>query len=388
MLNECQRIWDYYVSIVKKDINMYNARRIRLRLPVLSEIHAKDVVNTAIDLIRNEPNVPNIPGPCIIIGDIQGNILDIIRYLKIFRQKKNTSMLFLGNLIGHGSFSYEIILLVMVLKNLFPNRVYFVRGSNEFESMARKTNLESSIQTLYGSTNCYNLLLEAFSYFPLCAVVAGRCYCVHGGIGPQVATIQSVNSIRRPIVHEDELVMELVYSSPIDTIPLFMPSLSENGYLFGETAFQAFRKSNGIQTMVRSHSYVPEGISETFNGDLITIYSASPEKTDHKLVGILLVNEDSIDNLTFPSCLPLLRHDITFVDVNTDSEWRSPHLGISRLPKLSGSGSFILSKTRGQGMLSLAGTHRGSLHAANSLQLLVPKKRDVKFTTSNAVLEL
>lgn len=66
-------------------------------------------------------------------------------------------------------------------------------------------------QTKYGSANVWKYCCQVFDYLTLAAIVDGRILCVHGGLSPDIRTLDQIRTIHRcqEVPHEGPFCGEL-----------------------------------------------------------------------------------------------------------------------------------------------------------------------------------
>ena len=109
---------------------------------------------------------------------------------------------------------------------------------------------------------------------PLAALVDGTVLCVHGGLSPDVRTIDQMRMIDRKmeIPHEGAFC-DLMWSDPED-IDGWGLSPRGAGYLFGGDVVHQFNSKNSIELIARAHQLVMEGYKHMFSDTLVTVWSA------------------------------------------------------------------------------------------------------------------
>lgn len=187
-----------------------------------------------------------------------------------------TRYLFLGDLVDRGEFSTEVLMIVFLLKISFPDDVYIIRGNHEFESMCATGGFQDEINSVFGTIEILKPVYSAFSYIPLAATINTTVLCVHGGIGPTIATLDRIAKVKRPILEcIHKTCQALTWSDPDDQIENFAESNRGIGFLFGINAFADFIHKSKLDLVVRGHECVMGGYMEHFEGKLITVFSAS-----------------------------------------------------------------------------------------------------------------
>ena len=63
---------------------------------------------------------------------------------------------------------------------------------------------------------------RVFEYLPLAAIVTGKIFCVHSGIGSTLRTIEEIRQIKRPLeinydgsTKEQKILLDLLWSDPV-----------------------------------------------------------------------------------------------------------------------------------------------------------------------------
>lgn len=247
-------------------------------------ITPSEIINLC-KLARNtfskEPSLLDLEGGLVIVGDLHGNIDDLIRIFERLRYPPATRYLFLGDYVDRGIYGTEVMLLLFALKVKFPDCVYLIRGNHECAALTSVYGFENEVLQKYNS-DVYDAFIQTFYTLPLCAVVGERIFCVHGGISPELGNVDVLKNIPRPKeIPLTGLISDLVWSDPEYSVDTFEPSHRGCGYLFGAEALKEFLDKNEFDLLVRSHEMCKDGIAWPYAPDdsaadrCITIFSNS-----------------------------------------------------------------------------------------------------------------
>ena len=152
-------------------------------------------------ILGDEPNVIRIKEPVIIVGDIHGQFYDLIHmFEKVVDQRAlpKTNMLFLGDYVDRGNYSIEVCIFLFSLKICFPKEVTMLRGNHESVAMTEHFTFREEVLRKYDNDeSVYDAFIECFESLPIAADVNGDYLCMHGGISPELNTIEDINKIDR-----------------------------------------------------------------------------------------------------------------------------------------------------------------------------------------------
>lgn len=144
-------------------------------------------------------------------------------------------------------------------------------------------------QQKYGNANVWKACCLVFDFLSLAAVrsvvrlllssqiIDGSLLCVHGGLSPEVRTLDQVRVIARAqeIPHEGAFC-DILWSDPDDGCESWAVSPRGAGWLFGAAITREFNHVNGISLIARAHQLVQEGFKYMFSPEdsLVTVWSA------------------------------------------------------------------------------------------------------------------
>ena len=127
-----------------------------------------------------------------------------------------TNMLFLGDYVDRGSYSFEVIIFLYALKINFPNEITLLRGNHESVAMTEHfTFREEVLRKFKSDESVFDSFIESFECMPLVADVNGDYLCMHGGISPELNSVDDINKIDRfiePPLHG--FLCDLLWSDP------------------------------------------------------------------------------------------------------------------------------------------------------------------------------
>ncbi|ODQ77571.1 hypothetical protein BABINDRAFT_163307 [Babjeviella inositovora NRRL Y-12698] len=245
------------------------------RKELLPEVTVQALCAKLKELLIRESNVVYILTPVTVVGDIHGQFYDLIEIFRIGGYAPDTNYLFLGDYVDRGMFSVETITLLICLKIRYPERINLVRGNHESRQVTQNYGFYSECLKKYGSTKTWSYFTDVFDYLTLSVVIDDAIFCVHGGLSPNVHTIDQIKVIDRfkEIPHEG-IMADLVWSDPDDERPDFSLSPRGAGYTFGVDVVKKFLAINGCDRILRAHQLCNEGFQNYFKGLVTTVWSA------------------------------------------------------------------------------------------------------------------
>ena len=100
----------------------------------------------------------------------------------------------------------------------------------------------------------------------LAAVIDGSVLCVHGGLSPDIRTLDQVRLFDRQIeIPQEGPFADLMWSDPEESLAeLWAVSPRGAGYLFGATVTSEFNRVNGLELICRAHQLAMEGFKYNF----------------------------------------------------------------------------------------------------------------------------
>ncbi|XDG03510.1 hypothetical protein ABKA04_003125 [Annulohypoxylon sp. FPYF3050] len=187
----------------------------------------------------------------------------------------DTRFVFLGDFVDRGYFSLETFTLLMCLKAKYPDRIVLVRGNHESRQITQVYGFYEECQQKYGNASVWKSCCQVFDFLVLAAIVDGEILCVHGGLSPEIRTIDQIRVVARAqeIPHEGAFC-DLVWSDP-EEVETWAISPRGAGWLFGDKVATEFNHVNGLKLIARAHQLVNEGYKYHFpQNSVVTVWSA------------------------------------------------------------------------------------------------------------------
>jgi len=256
----------------------------------LSWEQAEQLVKDAIQVIESEGTLEHVEVPAgghvNVVGDVHGQFFDL---LEIFEQNGLPSaenpFVFNGDFVDRGSFSVEVLLLLLAWKVTCPSFMRLARGNHEAHDMNLPYGFTGEVLTKYGP-EAYQKFQEVFDKLPLAHVINRDVLVVHGGLPREAGVgLNDIESLDRFSQEgRSKVFTDLLWADPRNTT-----APSERGgdiVTFGPDVTRRFLEENGLSLLIRSHEVKEEGFEWQHNQQCLTVFSA-PKYCD------------SYDNLAF-----------------------------------------------------------------------------------------
>lgn len=109
----------------------------------------------------------------------------------------SSNYLFLGDYVDRGKQSIETISLLLAYKIKYPENFFLLRGNHESASINRIYGFYDECKRRY-SIKLWKTFTDCFNCLPVAALVDDRILCMHGGLSPDLTTLDQIKSIVRP----------------------------------------------------------------------------------------------------------------------------------------------------------------------------------------------
>lgn len=226
------------------------------------------------EIFLSQPSLLELSPPVKVVGDVHGQYGDLIRVFTKCGFPPLTNYLFLGDYVDRGKQSLETILLLLCYKIKYPENFFLLRGNHESANVTRVYGFYDECKRRC-SIKIWKLFIDTFNTLPIAAIVAGKIFCVHGGLSPVLNSMDEIRTIARPTdVPDYGLLNDLLWSDPADTQNEWEDNERGVSYVFSRTAINKFLQKFGFDLVCRAHMVVEDGYEFFNDRTLVTVFSA------------------------------------------------------------------------------------------------------------------
>lgn len=226
------------------------------------------------EVLLSQPALIELSAPVKIVGDVHGQYTDLIRLFEMCGFPPSANFLFLGDYVDRGKQSLETILLLFCYKLKFPENFFLLRGNHECANVTRVYGFYDECKRRC-NIKVWKTFVDTFNCLPIAAIVAGKIFCVHGGLSPSLTHMDDIRQIARPTdVPDYGLLNDLLWSDPADIETDWEANERGVSYCFGKKVIMEFLQRHDFDLVCRAHMVVEDGY-EFFNDRiLVTVFSA------------------------------------------------------------------------------------------------------------------
>lgn len=226
------------------------------------------------EVFLTQPALLELAPPVKIVGDVHGQYTDLIRMFEMCGFPPESNFLFLGDYVDRGKQSLETILLLLCYKLKYPENFFLLRGNHECANVTRVYGFYDECKRRC-NIKVWKGFIDTFNCIPIAAIVAGKIFCVHGGLSPSLSHMDDIRQIARPTdVPDYGLLNDLLWSDPADMDNDWESNERGVSYCFGKKVIMEFLQRHDFDLVCRAHMVVEDGY-EFFNDRiLVTVFSA------------------------------------------------------------------------------------------------------------------
>ncbi|KAJ7588287.1 serine/threonine protein phosphatase 2B catalytic subunit 2 [Mycena floridula] len=295
----------------------------------LSEEQALWILEKGTEMLKKEPNVLSVDAPITVCGDIHGQYFELMKLFKISDNPADTRYLFLGDYVDRGYFSIECILYLWALKIWYPDTLFLLRGNHECRHL-RDFSFKLECKHKY-SERIYEATMDSFCALPLAAVMNKQFLCIHGGLSPELNTLDDIRNLdrfREPPTQG--LMCDVLWADPVED---FGTEKMLDSFLFNHVCrcshFFMFFTDN-LLSIIRAHEAQDAGYrmyrktKSTDFPSVMTIFSEPNYLDVYNNKVAVLKYESNVMNIRQFNCTPHPYWLPNFTDVFT---WSLPFVG-------------------------------------------------------------
>ena len=212
--------------------------------------------------------------PLVIVGDIHGQFESLLAFFDKCGYPPDTNYLFLGDYVDRGKYSLETICLLMSYKCLYPENIFLLRGNHECGSISKIYGFYDECKRRY-NIKLWKTFCDVFDCLPISAIVGDTVLCMHGGLSPELHSLDQIRAIERPMdIPECGLICDLLWSDPDEDITGWGENDRGVSFTFGGDVVTEFLEKMGVSLICRAHQVIEDGYAFFQRRKMVTLFSA------------------------------------------------------------------------------------------------------------------
>ena len=272
----------------KKEINIIISKNI------LTQEEIKFLCTKSLDIFMEEPVLLEVSAPVNICGDTHGQFNDLLRLFEFGGRPPETNYLFLGDYVDRGKNSVETMCLLLAYKIKYPKNVFLLRGNHESELINHVYGFYDECRRRY-NIKTYKLFSDCFNWLPISAIVDDKILCMHGGLSPELVSLDRIRKIVRPTEVPDKgILCDLLWSDPDKNVDGWGNNERGVSVTFNEGIVNKIVEDLDIDLVCRAHQVVERGFEFFADKKLVTVFSAPNYCNQFDNAGAMMLVDENL----------------------------------------------------------------------------------------------
>jgi len=260
----------------------------------LAEHEIRGLCLKAREIFMSQPILLELEAPIKICGDIHGQYYDLLRLFEYGGFPPEANYLFLGDYVDRGKQSLETICLLLAYKIKYPENFFLLRGNHECASINRIYGFYDECKRRY-NVKLWKTFTECFNCLPIAAIIDEKIFCMHGGLSPDLKTMEQIKRVVRPTdVPDTGLLCDLLWSDPDKDIQGWGENDRGVSFTFGSDVVTNFLKRHDLDLICRAHQVVEDGYEFFAKRQLVTLFSAPNYCGEFDNAGAMMSVDDTL----------------------------------------------------------------------------------------------
>eukprot|EP00956_Cyclotella_meneghiniana_P015360 scaffold23417_cov78-Cyclotella_meneghiniana.AAC.7 len=260
----------------------------------LSEAEVKMLCLRSRDLLISQPMLLELEAPIKVCGDVHGQYYDLLRLFEYGGFPPEANYIFLGDYVDRGKQSLETICLLLAYKIKYPENFFILRGNHECASINRIYGFYDECKRRFG-IKLWKTFTDCFNCLPCAAVIDEKIFCTHGGLSPELTSLDQVKRVVRPTdVPDTGLLCDLLWSDPDKDIDGWGENDRGVSFTFGEDIVAQFLNRHDLDLICRAHQVVEDGYEFFARRQLVTLFSAPNYCGEFDNAGAMMSVDDTL----------------------------------------------------------------------------------------------
>lgn len=245
-------------------------------------------------IFMEQPVFIELDSPINICGDTHGQFYDLLRLFDYGGEPPKANYLFLGDYVDRGKNSIETISLLFAYKIRYKENFFLLRGNHESENINKIYGFFDECKRRY-SVKLWKLFSDCFNSLPIAALINDKIICMHGGLSPDLTTLEQLKKIVRPTEIPDAgLLCDLLWSDPDKLTSGWGENERGVSVTFSPQIVEEFLEKHDLDLVCRAHQVVENGYEFFANRQLVTLFSAPNYCGEFDNAGALMTIDETL----------------------------------------------------------------------------------------------
>ena len=260
----------------------------------LTEAEIRGLCLKSREIFLEQPILLELEAPLTICGDIHGQFYDLLRLFEYGGFPPESNYIFLGNYVDRGKQSLETICLLLAYKIKYPENFFLLRGNHECASINRLHGFYDECKRRY-NIRLWKTFTDCFNCLPVAAIIDEKLFCCHGGLSPDMQSMEQIRRIMRPTdVPDQGLLCDLLWADLDKETNGWGENDRGKSFTFGPEIVSKFLAKHDMDLIVRGNQTVEDGYEFFAKRQLVTLWSAPNFHGGFNNAGAMMCVDESL----------------------------------------------------------------------------------------------